>query len=213
MTQRGAFIVVEGLDGAGKTSNVRNIQSYFSGSDVPHFIASEYADTKFTSLIRKTLNEQDPQLDPITETMLFYASRIEHTQNIIKPYLESGYHVICDRYYPSTLAYQGIRTDAVHAVHELARSRLQEPDLVLFYDIPVEVYEERVLSRGKGLDAIEGRGREYFLEVRANFHKLAENDSRFIKLDASRPLDEVFTDTIQKLNDFLRNFNEGHIQP
>lgn len=210
---RGAFICVEGLDGAGKTSNVRNIASFLSHTGINHFVASEYIDTKFTGAVRKLLNEQEPPLDPVTETMMFYASRIEHTQKIIVPYIDKGYHVVCDRYYPSTLSYQGIHNPIVRDVHDLVLPRLREPDLIFLYDIPVDVYEERVLARGKGLDSIEGRGVEYFKQVRANFHKLAEADDRFVIIDASEPLEDVFTKTITQLNTFLRKFNEGHIQP
>ena len=84
--KRGAFLVLEGLDGAGKDSNARNIENYLSHSDVPHFVASEYKDSQFCRELRTVLNNQNPQLDPITETMLFYASRIEHTKHIIQPY-------------------------------------------------------------------------------------------------------------------------------
>lgn len=211
-TKRGAFISLEGLDGAGKDSNARNIENYLSHSDVPHFIASEYKDSQFCREVRTALNNQNPQLDPITETMLFYASRIEHTKNIIKPYIERGYLVISDRYYATTMAYQGARTDKVKHVHDIAMPCLVEPDMVLFYDIPVEIYEQRVLGRDGKLDAIESRGVEYFAKVRANFHSLAANDPRFIIIDASKPLDDVFAESIRHVDDFLRNFHESLIQ-
>lgn len=210
---KGVFVVLEGLDGAGKDSNVRNIENYLSHTDISHFIASEYKDSQFCREVRTALNNQSPQLDPLTETMLFYASRIEHTKNIIKPYLDRGYLVVSDRYYATTMAYQGARTDLVPHVHELALPSLVEPDLVLFYDIPVEIYAERVLGRDAKLDAIEGRGIEYFSAVRANFHKLAANDPRFVVINADKPLEDVFAESLAHVNDFLRTFNESLIQP
>lgn len=208
VVKRGAFVVAEGLDGSGKTSNVRNLENYFSHSDTPHFVASEYADNKVCLNLRTLLNNQSPDFNVMTETMLFYASRIEHTQKIIAPYLDGGTHVITDRYYSTTLAYQGVKNTKVQEVHDLAMPHLREPDLILFYDIPVSTYKERVLQRGKGLDAIESRGLEYFESVRANFLKLAKNDPRYIIIDAAQPLEDVFTETISRVDAFLRTFNE-----
>lgn len=213
--QRGAFLVVEGLDGAGKTSNIRNLANKFSHGDMPHFIASEYDDSKFCKGIRDSLNNQNPTLDPIAETLGFYLSRIEHTQKILVPYLKSGATVITDRYYHSTLAYQSVKLpeERVRAIHNMVQDRLREPDLVLFYDIPVSVYEDRVRQRGKSLDKIESRGLEYFTQVRANFLSLAEKDQRFRIIDASLPLSTVFHETQRLVDDFLRTFNENLIQP
>lgn len=213
--QRGAFIVVEGLDGAGKTSNIRNVENKFSHGDVAHFVASEYVDSRFCNSVRELLNHQDPQLDPVSETLAFYVARIEHTQKILAPYLDSGTHVICDRYYHSTMAYQSIKLPKarVQAVHDMVKDRLREPDLILFYDIPVDVYENRVRLRGKSLDKIESRGLEYFTRVRANFHELAANDTRFRILNASAPLEDVFAETQRVIDEFLRTFNENLIQP
>ena len=209
---KGVFVVAEGLDGAGKDSNIRNIENYLSHSDIPHFVASEYKDSQFCRELRTALNNQNPQLDPITEAMLFYASRIEHTKHIIQPYLDRGYLVISDRYCATTAAYQGARTEQVPTVHALAESLLVKPDLTLFYDIPVEIYEQRVLNRDGKLDQIEGRGVEYFAKVRANFHAWAADDPSFVIIDASKPLDDVFAESIRHVDDFLRNFHEGLIQ-
>lgn len=215
LKKSGAFITVEGLDGSGKTSNIRNLANRFSHTDTPHFIASEYDDSKFCLTIREALNNQNPTLDPVAETLGFYLSRIEHTQKILAPYLDSGTHIICDRYYHSTLAYQTIKLpeERVLAIHNMVQDRLREPDLVLFYDIPVTVYEDRVRQRGKSLDKIESRGLEYFTQVRANFLSLAEKDQRFRIIDASLPLSTVFHETQRLVDDFLRTFNENLIQP
>jgi dTMP kinase len=211
--KRGALIVAEGLDGSGKSSNIRNLGNRFSHTDIKHFVASEYDDSIFTNTIRQMLNNQKPTLDPLAETLMFYIARIEHTQKILAPYLDSGTHVILDRYYSSTLAYQSIKLPAenVLAVHDLVADRLREPDLILLYDISEDVYKERVLARGKGLDSIESRGLEYFRSVRANFLKLAENDSRYIVIDAGRPLEAVFTESLAQVDKFLRTFNENLI--
>ena len=210
----GAFISVEGLDGAGKTSNIRNLENRLAHTDTPHFIASEYVDSKFCNSVREALNNQNPQIDPLAETLGFYLARVEHTQKIIAPYLDSGTLVITDRYYHTTLAYQSIKLphEQVLAVHNLVKERLREPDLVLFYDVPLEVYEHRIRLRNKDLDRIETRGLEYFSRVRANFHQLAENDPRFRILDAAAPLEDVFIETQRVVDEFLRTFNENHVQ-
>jgi len=212
--QRGAFLVAEGLDGAGKTSNVRNLENYFLGKELDYFVTFEPGGTKFCNKLRQLLKEQEQPLDPLTESMLFYAARIEHTQKIIKPYLDRGYTVICDRYSDSSLAYQGANGPDVYAVHKLCETKLAKPDLVLFYDIPEDIYFERVIEReGRvNLDSFESRGLDYFRKVRANFQALARTRPEYQVINAARPLDEVFTESIERVEEFLRTFNENHLR-
>lgn len=211
----GAFIAIEGLDGAGKSSNLRNLENWLSHTDTKHFVADEYKDLVFSNTLRTMLNEQNPRVDPVTETFMFYSARIEHTQRILAPYLDSGYHVLTDRYSDSTRAYQSVKLglERVEAIHAQAAHSLREPDLVLFYDIPVEVYKQRVILRGKGLDAIESRGIEFFTQVRANYLQLAESNPRFVVVDASQPLDAVLAESLRQVDLFLGKFNENHVQP
>lgn len=212
--QRGAFIVAEGLDGAGKTSNVRNLENYLLGKEMDYFVTFEPGGTKFCNKLRKLLKEQEQPLDPLTESMLFYAARIEHTEKIIAPYLDRGYTVISDRYYDSSLAYQGANGPDVYAVHKLCEAKMRKPDLVLFYDIPEDVYLARVEERNGivGLDSFESRGLGYFRKVRANFKAIALTRPEYQIINAARPLDAVFTESIERVEEFLRTFNENHLQ-
>lgn len=196
----GKFITFEGIDGAGKTSNIRNIINYFEQHPTERVQpVSEYSDVPFCKHIRDALNQQEFPVNPVAEALTFYASRIEHTSRCIKPYLQSGTHVVADRYYHSTLAYQGVRCDEVQSIHDFLIPNLIKPDLVIFLDVSVDTYRERVLCRDGKVDAIEGRGEAYFTQVRDNFLK---NDDIII-VDANMPLDDVLQETLNIVKDFL----------
>lgn len=199
---KGKFIAFEGIDVAGKTSNIRNIVSYYEHTDTRIQSVSEYLDVPFCNSLRTTLNNQDIQLTPSAEALAFYASRIEHTSRCIRPFLNSGVNVIADRYHHSTRAYQGLRYSDVDALHELIKPHLEEPDLVVFLDISVETYLERLQRRGCPADAIESRGPEYFLEVRKRF--LSHAGDNFIIVDANKPLDVVLDTTLTLVSEFLQ---------
>jgi dTMP kinase len=198
---KGRFFTLEGLDGSGKTVNVRNAINRFSITDHTLESVSEYADNQFCRSLRTALNQQDPRVNPLSEILTFYASRIEHTQSVIRPYLDQGINVLADRYYHSTMAYQSVVQD-VMPVHNLVKDSLIEPDAVIFLDIDESTYASRVLARDGSLDSIESRGIEYFRKVRANFLAMRENDNFYV-VDASKALNVVFSEVTGIISDVL----------
>lgn len=206
--KRGPFIVAEGVDGSGKSSNVRNLQSHLQGTDINHYVTLEPGGTKACQAIRAILKNQEQPLAARTEAMLFYAARIEHTEKIIRPYTERGYLVLSDRYYASSLAYQGAMADDVFAIHALSKDLILRPDLTLLYDIPIELLEERIAYRGEVCDSIEQRGVDYFMRVRENFLAMAKDDPTYIIIDATQPLTDVFRESIEHVTTFLEGWNE-----
>lgn len=199
---KGKFITFEGIDVSGKTSNIRNIVSYYEHTDTKMHSVSEYLDVPFCNSLRTTLNNQDIQLTPCAEALAFYSSRIEHTNRCIRPFLNSGVTVLADRYHHSTRAYQGLRYDNVDLLHALVKEHLEEPDLVIFLDISVETYVDRLKRRGYPADSIESRGAEYFQEVRKRFLSYAGDN--FVIVDANRPLDVVLDSTLKLVSEFLK---------
>lgn len=200
---KGKFIVLEGLDGSGKTVNISNAVSHFNMMNLSLQTVSEYHDSTVSTSIRDILNNQDPRIDPVAEGLLFYASRIEHTNKIIKPYLEAGVNVIADRYYYSTLAYQSVAYPDITKIHNMLTEHLIKPDLTLLLDIDSSTYIHRVLSRNEGLDSIESRGNEYFSKVRQTYLELADKDDSFVVVNANKPLKVVFDGVVSLISDLI----------
>ena len=102
------FIVIEGSEGVGKSSQIKNIRSYLSEHNIDHILTREPGGTKFGESMRSVILDEENNTDNLTDALLFYASRYENYKKIIIPALEKGQTVICDRFHYSTLVYQGI---------------------------------------------------------------------------------------------------------
>lgn len=195
----GKFIVFSGLDASGKTTNRDHVDIQLRDKQVDYSITREPGGTVFAERIRELLLSPEHSISPLSEVMMFYAARLDHTEKLIIPYLEKGYHVLCDRYYDSTWAYQSPICPEVCAVHSICMNHLRKPDMTILYDIPAELAFERII-KNRGVEAakndrFESRSLEYFNKVRDNFLNLAKDDPSYVVLDASRPLSEVLVDT------------------
>lgn len=203
-TSKAMFITIEGVDCAGKTSNLGAINALLTKHNVAFTQTREPGGTQFAEEIREMIfrHTAESGIDPMTELMMFYISRLEHCSKLIVPTLEAGTSVICDRFYDSSLAYQGAREDMdsklMRSLHDLlnAANLMRKPDKTILYDIPAEVYAERKICRGtvagEEVNGLESRTLDYFKKVRYNFLELAAKEpDRFIIIDASKPLEEV----------------------
>lgn len=198
------FIVVEGIDFAGKTTCLRNIENYLTGQNAKFYTCNEYKDLDFCASLRDLLNFREFEYAVETELFMYCASRIEHTRNHIKPNLDNGFSVLADRYSWSTFAYQGARDpETTDKVVDIAKSQLVTPDLTIYLDIPVSLMRERAESRGKGLDFIESRGDAFFEAVRSNFISMVENDPKAILIDGSQPISKVFAESLDAVKQCL----------
>ena len=165
----GKFIVVEGIDGSGKsllTNRIYNrIRRANEGTEVIKTL--EPGGTPTGSALRNLLLNSSLDMDPRTQMLLMTAARIEHVERLIKPALDDGAHVICDRYVDSTFAYQGaqgVSAEHVSYAHRIAGGLM--PDLVLLLDVPISVARQR----GKEMhDRYESKPDSYFVRVRDTF--------------------------------------------
>jgi dTMP kinase len=201
MTRRGKFITLEGPEGGGKSTHARALVERLTAEHYPALAVREPGGTAAGEAIRRLL-QQNPDGEPIcqeTELFLFLASRAQLVRQVIRPALEKGVHVICDRFADSTFAYQGagrgLELDRLIAVNDLAVQGLL-PDLTLLLDIPIAAGFERVQARNAGdssrRDRIERESADFHERVRAGFLELARRwPDRIRRIDTSTPVTEV----------------------
>jgi dTMP kinase len=197
------FISFEGLDGTGKTTQLKALESYFRDQGRSCVITREPGGTPLGSLIRQVLLEvgQQPIAAP-TELFLYVADRAQHVHDVILPALVAGKIVICDRYTDSTLAYQGygrgIDLKFLRQLNEFADQGVQ-PDLTFLLDCPVELGLSRTAQRQLKItigenreDRFEHEKLEFHQKVRAGFLEMARAEPRRFRIvDAARSVEAV----------------------
>jgi len=198
--KKGLFITFEGIEGCGKSTQTKALADYFSEKSLSFIVTREPGGTFISEKIREILlDNENHEMNAETELLLYMASRSQHTASKIIPALESGKHVICDRYYDSTLAYQGAARDLdtkfIDQLIDFA-TYSTSPDLTFLLDISVEESEERICHRGK--DRMEQESKEFHQKVRKEFLNLAKKYSnRYIVIDG-RQSPEIITDKIKQ---------------
>ena len=193
---RGRFIVVEGIDGSGKSTVAARLADELTRRGRKVLRTREPGGTLLSEKIRALLlDAKNSEMVPFTELFLYMASRAQLVDEVIRPSLRDGVDVVCDRYYYSTAAYQGaagrVGIPVVLAVAEKI-AKFEKPDLVALLDLNPAVARARDGIRD---DRVENKGLDYQKLVRAGFLKLAKRDRRRIRvIDAARSADEVFED-------------------
>ena len=193
---RGRFIVVEGIDGSGKSTVAARVAEELKRRGRKVLRTREPGGTLLGEKIRGLLlDAKNSEMVPFTELFLYMASRAQLVDEIIRPSLRKGLDVVCDRYYYSTAAYQGaagrVGIPVVLAVAEKI-AKFERPDLVALLDLDPAVARRREGIRD---DRVESKGLDYQKKVRAGFLQLAKRDRRRVRvIDAARPADEVFED-------------------
>ena len=197
------FIVFEGVEGSGKTTQLRRL-----AERIPDCIVTkEPGGTPVADRIRAILLDSTSHLDPVAELFLFAASRRQNVVEVIRPALERGQTVLCDRFTDATLAYQGfgrlLDLDRLRMLNDWATGSLQ-PDLVLIFDLPEEVGLHRARSRNAGADADEGRFEaedlRFHRRVREGYLSLAAAEpKRYAVIDANAPEDVVFQRVLERV--------------
>jgi len=196
----GFFITLEGIDGAGKSTQARDLATWFEGEGREVVLTREPGGSAGAEEIRRLLVEGAPdRWSGETETLLFTAARRDHLERVITPALAAGKVVISDRFADSTRVYQGAARGELRALvdtlHKLAIQR--EPDLTLILDMDPDVALSRGLARASGEDRFEEEGAAFQHRLRAGFKALAaEYPSRCRLVDASRPPAEITPDLI-----------------
>ena len=190
---RGRLITVEGVEGAGKSTQVEGLRAWLAARAVPVLLTAEPDGTPLGTRLRRVLGEVD-RVTPLTEAFLFAASRAEHVQRVIRPALEAGQVVLCDRFVDSTVAYQGhgrgLPLDVVAQLNRLASADIV-PDLTVVLDLDVAEGLRRVRARQGAMaacDPFERLAIEFHERVRKGYWAIrAREPDRVVLLDADRP--------------------------
>lgn len=196
------FITLAGIEGSGKTTQIKKISNFLDTINQPHILTREPGGTDIGKRIRSILLDPESKgLSAKAELLLYAADRAHHIESVILPALESGKYVICDRFMDCTTAFQGygrgINLSLIEKIHDIVLSGLK-PDITFLLDIDPEAGLRRAIS---GINSGERSEKESRFELESiNFHKnvragyltIAEKDpSRFVILDASKNIDEV----------------------
>ncbi|MEW6982754.1 dTMP kinase [Colwelliaceae bacterium 6471] len=192
---KGKFIVVEGMEGAGKSSAISAIEEVLTKNKIPFIKTREPGGTPLAEALRDMVKSAEHQevLTQETELLLMYASRSQLLANKIRPALEKGLWVIGDRHDLSSRAYQGGGRQFDDKIMDaIANVTLKgfKPDLTLYLDIEPKIGLSRAKARGE-LDRIEQEKIEFFERVRNKYCQLAAADKSIKTIDASQSMDEV----------------------
>ncbi len=206
LSQSGKFIVVEGIEGAGKSSAIKIIEQCLTKQNIEFEKTREPGGTALAEKLRAIVKEpNDEQITAECELLLMYASRSQLLHNKILPALRNGQWVIGDRHDLSSRAYQGGgREFDDNVIDAIANITLKgfKPDFTLYLDITPEQGLARAEARGE-LDRIEQEKIEFFHRVRNKYLELAHQDSSIHIVDASQPMAKVHQDIRNILEDYL----------
>ena len=195
------FIVVEGSEGVGKSTQIKTIKSFLEEHKIEYIVTREPGGTSFGESIRSIILDQKNDTDNLTDSLLFYASRYENYNKIILPALKNGKTVICDRFHYSTLVYQGIVGDdeLVKKIHNIFDSIFSKSidHIIYLYTDPEESLKR--ISRRSITDKFESRGLEYLNKLNKAYESIFSNLENVIKLNTSRDKDITKKDLLEKL--------------
>ena len=195
--KKGFLIVVDGGDGAGKGTCLRELESHLRNRGFDVVMTREPGGTQIGERIRDLLLDKSAfDMCPKTELLLFAAARAQHVQEKISPAINSGKIVISDRFASSTVSFQhygrGLSLDLIKQLNAIALGGVK-PSMTIILDLDPHIGLQRVTSRGGGLDRLEDEGIAFLERARQGYLEQAKEDpSHFVVIDASRPAQEVF---------------------
>ena len=186
------FIVFEGIDGSGKSTQIELLNQRLVADGHDPMVTREPDGTPLGEAAGRWLRGY-PNLSPLTELLLFEAARAEHVEKVIQPALDEGRIVLCDRFTPSTIAYQaygrGLDVKTVEKMNRLAANGLQ-PTLTVFLDVPIDAARSRISP--DSLDVLESQRHEFHQRVRRGYLEMAVNNPEtWLTLDGALPVDTI----------------------
>ncbi|MEE9910127.1 MAG: dTMP kinase [Deltaproteobacteria bacterium] len=208
------FITFEGVEGSGKSTQVKLLGAYLTEEKLPVVMTQEPSGTPIGRKIGAILfNREHQAMCPETELLLFCAARAQHVREVIRPALAAGKYVLCDRFSDATFAYQaagrGLDPDFIKTMNDYCAPQL-EPDLTLLFDLPVETGLQRAGRRDAELadpssaDRFEKEKLDFHNRVRQAYLTLCTADpGRFRVIDASRNADMIAKDVRRHVLDFI----------
>ncbi|WP_107688817.1 dTMP kinase [Neisseria wadsworthii] len=183
------FITLDGIDGAGKSTNLAVIKSWFEARKLPVLFTREPGGTPVGEALREILLNPATQAGLRTETLMMFAARCQHIEDVILPALQKGIHVVSDRFTDATFAYQGGGRGVPLADIEILENWVQgslRPDLTILLDVPLEVSMSR-LAQTREKDRFEQEEADFFTRVRQSYlHRAAAAPHRYAVIDSNR---------------------------
>ncbi|MFN2502266.1 MAG: dTMP kinase [Pyrinomonadaceae bacterium] len=213
---KGKFITFEGIDGSGKSTQLRMLAEYLRNRAVDFITTCEPGGTELGRQLRRAFLETTDTVAPMAELLSFAADRAQHVEHLIKPALDEGKLVISDRYADATYAYQGagrgFPAASVLNVIELATGGLK-PDLTLFFDITVDEATRRMSDRSE-TEARKNRMDEetvdFYTRVRDAYIGVARSEpERFHVIDAAGPVDQIHEKVIEEVLPLLEHVQKA----
>lgn len=206
---KGIFITIEGPEGAGKTTILRMLAEKLQIDGVKVLQTREPGGIEIAEQIRKViLDKGNTAMDPRTEALLYAAARRQHLVEKVKPALEGGYVVICDRFIDSSLAYQGyarkLGMDEVYGINSFAIEGMM-PQMTLYFDIdPVLGLERIKKSDEREINRLDLETLHFHQDVREGYHLLLKRfPERIVLLNAALPINTVFKEAYEKVKELL----------
>lgn len=196
LMKRGFLIVIEGIDGAGKTTHARKLVRWLRKKGIRTRYTFEPTRGAIGRILEKMASKR--KVDVRVEALLFAADRIDHLNKIIRPLLEKGFIIISDRYVHSSIAYQSITVGDQGWVEELNKFA-EKPDLVILLDVDPETGLKRIKRKRARFERIE-----ILKKVREKYLELAEREG-FKVINANRGVEEVFEDVKSSVEKFLED--------
>ena len=208
------FITFEGVEGSGKSTQVKLLGEYLTGKNIPVLLTQEPSGTPIGRKIGDILfNRGHHAMCPETELFLFCAARAQHVREVVWPALKEGKYVLCDRFSDATFAYQaagrGLDPDFIRTINDYCAKNLK-PDLTLLFDLPVETGLQRAGRRDAWLkdpsvaDRFEKEKLDFHNRVRQGYLSLyATEPERFRLIDAAQTVDMIAQDTRRHVMEFI----------
>jgi len=190
--KRGRFVTLEGIDGAGKSTQIEYVASLLRAGNAELVVTREPGGTALGEQLRQLVLHQP--MTPRTETLLVFAARAQHIEAVVEPALSAGRWVLCDRFTDATYAYQGggrgVSETDIAALERWVHPRLQ-PDLTLLFDVPPEVASARLTS-ARAADRFEQEQAQFFARVRDVYLARARRHAdRFVVIDGTQDTEAV----------------------
>lgn len=191
---RGQFITLDGIDGAGKSTHLAFMKTWFEHQHIDAIFSREPGGTPVGEALRALLLDPDTKASLNTETLMMFAARMQHIEDVIEPALAAGKWVVSDRFTDATFAYQGggrgVPLARIEQLEDWVQQGLQ-PDLTLLLDVSLSVSEER-LARSREKDRFEQEARDFFERTRTVYlSRAAAHPKRYAVLDSSQPVETV----------------------
>jgi dTMP kinase len=209
--EKGIFITIEGPDGSGKTTILQMLAENLVKEGHEVVATREPGGIEIAEQIRRViLDPENTAMDPRTEALLYAAARRQHLSEKVKPALNAGKVVLCDRFVDSSLAYQGhargLGIDEVYSINEFAIENMM-PAMTLYFDVAPEIGLERInKNKGREVNRLDMEKLEFHQKVREGYMIIAERfPDRIVEIDASKELEAVYKQAEAKIKELLNS--------